>query len=107
MSSHLMKHDSSCDPSPLPLRQLLLHYSVALSLLAGVNIYAESSDVRRCKYFPYYDSIRPADIFSCHTVRPAAVLPTVKGKAIPLKAWTGPAGFRRLPGFETIGTRRW
>jgi len=29
-----------------------------------------------------------------------------KGKAIPLQAWTGPEGSRRLrlPGFETIGT---
>jgi hypothetical protein len=31
------------------------------------------------------------------------------GKAIPLQAWTGPEGFRRLrqPDFKTIGTRRW
>ena len=29
-----------------------------------------------------------------------------KGKAIPLQAWTGPEGYRRLrlPDFETIGT---
>jgi hypothetical protein len=29
-----------------------------------------------------------------------------KGKAIPLRAWTGPEGFRklRLPDFKTIGT---
>jgi hypothetical protein len=29
-----------------------------------------------------------------------------KGKAIPLQAWTGPEGFRRLrlPGFKTVGT---
>jgi len=32
-----------------------------------------------------------------------------KGKAIPLQAWTGPAGSRRmrLPDFKTIGIRRW
>jgi hypothetical protein len=32
----------------------------------------------------------------------------VKGKAIPLDAWTGPEGSRRLrlPDFKTIGTRR-
>jgi hypothetical protein len=31
---------------------------------------------------------------------------TVKGKAIPLQAWTGPGGSRRLrlPDFKTIGT---
>jgi len=31
---------------------------------------------------------------------------TYKGKAIPLQAWTGPEGFRklRLPDFKTIGT---
>ena len=31
---------------------------------------------------------------------------TVKGKAIPLQAWTGPEGYRRLrlPDFKTIGT---
>jgi len=33
----------------------------------------------------------------------------LKGTAIPLQAWTGPEGFRRLrlPDFKTIGTRRW
>jgi len=33
----------------------------------------------------------------------------VKGKEIPLQAWTGPEGSRklRLPDFKTIGTRRW
>jgi hypothetical protein len=32
-----------------------------------------------------------------------------KGKAIPLEAWTGPVGSRRLrlPDFKTIGTLRW
>jgi len=32
-----------------------------------------------------------------------------KAKAIPLQAWTGPEGSRRLrlPDFKTIGTRRW
>jgi len=37
-----------------------------------------------------------------------AVLTTVysKGKAVPLQAWTGPEGSRRLrlPDFKTIGT---
>jgi len=34
------------------------------------------------------------------------VLTIIKGKAIPLKAWTGPEGSRRLglPDFKTIGT---
>jgi len=39
------------------------------------------------------------------------VLPVMiyKGKAIPLQAWTGPEGSRRLklPDFKTIGTWRW
>jgi len=32
----------------------------------------------------------------------------VKGKAIPLQAWTGPEGSRRLrlPDFKTVGTGR-
>ena len=32
-----------------------------------------------------------------------------KGNVIPLQAWTGPEGSRRLrlPDFKTIGTRRW
>jgi hypothetical protein len=32
-----------------------------------------------------------------------------KDKTIPLQAWTGPEGSRRLrlPYFKTIGTRRW
>ena len=34
------------------------------------------------------------------------ILLKVKGKAIPLQAWTGPEGSRslRLPDFKTIGT---
>jgi len=33
----------------------------------------------------------------------------IKGKAIPLQAWTGPEGSKRLrlPDFKTIGTWRW
>jgi hypothetical protein len=33
----------------------------------------------------------------------------VKGKAIPLQAWRGSVGSRRLrlPDFKTVGTRRW
>jgi len=32
-----------------------------------------------------------------------------KGKTIPLQAWTGPEGSRRLrlPDFKTIGTGKW
>jgi len=34
------------------------------------------------------------------------VIELVKGKAIPLQAWTGPEGSRRmrLPDFKTVGT---
>jgi hypothetical protein len=37
------------------------------------------------------------------------VINTVKGKAIPLQAWTGPEDSRRLrlPDFKTIGAWRW
>jgi hypothetical protein len=37
------------------------------------------------------------------------IVTKTKDKAIPLQAWTGPAGSRslRLPDFMTIGTRRW
>jgi hypothetical protein len=42
------------------------------------------------------------------TTRYAIVIlePLVKGKTIPLQAWTGPEGSRRLklPYFKTIGT---
>jgi len=46
------------------------------------------------KYFILYDQIR--------------AMYGVKGKAIPLQAWTGPEGSRilRLPDFKTISTRR-
>ena len=45
----------------------------------------------------------------CNLVTRSSVsdfLSTVKGKAIPLQAWTGPEGSRRLrlPDFKTIGT---
>ena len=35
-----------------------------------------------------------------------AIIVLVKGKAIPLQAWTGPDGSRRMrfPDFKTIGT---
>jgi len=41
----------------------------------------------------------------CKTVR-SDVQPIHKGKAIPLQAWTGREGARRvrLPNFKTIGT---
>jgi len=34
---------------------------------------------------------------------------TVQGTAIPLRAWTGPEGSRRLrlPDFKTVGRGRW
>jgi len=40
------------------------------------------------------------------TVIPYDIQHTGKGKAIPLQAWTGPEGSRRLmlPDFKTIGT---
>jgi hypothetical protein len=33
----------------------------------------------------------------------------INSKAIPLQAWTGPEGFRRLrfPDFKTVGTFKW
>jgi len=36
-------------------------------------------------------------------------LKNVKGKAIPVQAWTGPEGSRRLriPDFKTVSTWRW
>ena len=37
------------------------------------------------------------------------LLMEVKGKAIPLQAWTGPEGSRslRVPDFKTVGALRW
>jgi hypothetical protein len=48
------------------------------------------------------NAILPHCKYSCG---PAKLL-SVKGNAIPLKAWTGPDGSRRvrLPDFKTIGT---
>jgi hypothetical protein len=52
--------------------------------------------------------IRP--IYFCLSVRTPRrrTINTVKGKRIPLQAWTGPEGSRRLrlPDFKTIGTLR-
>jgi hypothetical protein len=44
--------------------------------------------------------------FSNNTVTIRTRLQTVKVKAIPLHAWTGPEGSRRLrlPDFKTVGT---
>jgi len=45
----------------------------------------------------------------CHPSRMFLSIRNGKGKAIPLQAWTGPEGSRklRLPDFKTIGTWRW
>ena len=45
--------------------------------------------------------------YSCFCVGSHSTLLT--GKAVPLKAWTGPEGSRRLrlPDFKTIGTGSW
>jgi len=52
------------------------------------------------------------DLYSCHRIVLMVTAHSevkVKGKAIPLQAWTGPEGSRRLRllDFKTIGTRRW
>jgi hypothetical protein len=41
-----------------------------------------------------------------YTTESNKVITTVKSKAIPLQAWTGPEGSKRLrlPDFKTIGT---
>jgi hypothetical protein len=45
-------------------------------------------------------------ISSSHLVPTKLLVNKGKGKAIPLQAWTGPEGYRRLrlPDFKTIGT---
>jgi len=49
----------------------------------------------------------------CHFRAPSAIaymdVPMIGRKTIPLEAWTGPWGSRRLrlPDFKTIGTLRW
>jgi len=47
----------------------------------------------------------PYEIFSCK-IKKQAYCSHVKGKAIPLQAWTGPEGSRRvmLPDLKTFGT---
>ena len=46
-----------------------------------------------------YVSPEPHKIFGC-------IIRRINGKAIPLQAWTGPEGSRKLmlPDFKTIGT---
>jgi len=41
-----------------------------------------------------------------HAARQSVLCDAIKGKAIPLQAWTGPAGSRRLrlPDFKTVST---
>ena len=66
-------------------------------------------------------SVSPPSVLFCWTTRFIAVMKIAnpgrysephelsKGKAIPLQAWTGPEGSRRLrlPDFMTIGTWKW
>jgi len=44
-----------------------------------------------------------------HPIFPLDEGGSLEAKAIPLQAWTGPEGSRklRLPDFKTIGTLRW
>ena len=58
------------------------------------------------------NSIRHFPLHFHSRASPCAItfqLVKVKGKAIPLQAWTGPEGSRRLrlPDFKTVGTWRW
>jgi len=70
----------------------------------------ELASLRHSYLCPFF--LDPEDIRKLHT---GAIWKFVKGtgkgkgKAIPLQAWTGPEGSRRLrlPHFKTIGTRRW
>ena len=57
---------------------------------------------------PYYAYI-VIPIITVATLSACSLSCCKKGKAIPLQAWTGPKGSRRLrlPDFKTVGTRRW
>jgi hypothetical protein len=54
------------------------------------------------EFLRYSFLVHSGSVFSSH----ACNLHQVKGKAIPLLAWTGPEGSRklRLPNFKTVGT---
>ena len=66
--------------------------------------------VYRKKYTVYINSgcgkIWPTDFCNSRACSTYRVIQNVKGKSIPLQAWTGPEGYRRLrlQDFMTVGT---
>ena len=63
-----------------------------------------------CNIWYYMKNLKLWPRVALHNVSgPRLDTDIIKGKAIPLQAWTGPEGSRRLrpPDFKTIGTWRW
>jgi len=74
-----------------------------LPLTIYTLVFQEASSRFRVK------SIHARHSYSPHATFFAQLILPYKGKAIPLQAWTGPEGSRRLrlPNFKTVGTWRW
>jgi len=85
-------------------QQLQLHYCESLKICKRYTDWWIFWNIICCKYFTY-------DVWSCllwnlETPHCCQILIWGKGKAVPLQAWTGPEGSRRLrfPDFKTVGT---
>ena len=67
-------------------------------------------DCRSTKYFPTFGKKYRKNRRKClQNIEWMSCSKLHKGKAIPLQAWTGPEGSRRLrfPDFKTVNTWRW
>jgi len=106
--------------SPVSPSLPLLCVTVCYHISAGVYLHSSTSSVAitkrnadkrnartPCSGFELVTTPWASELRTCVIV--PAVRPSVKGNAIPLRAWTDPEGSRRLrlPDYKTIGTWRW
>jgi hypothetical protein len=95
---------------PCVLQRRYIFYSTSLFWLINFSVPASVHCTDLSIFHMTLTSVHCTDLSIFHMTL-ISVHRTVKvqSKAIPLQAWTGPEGFRRLrlPDFKTIGTWRW
>jgi len=101
--------------TPGPTQPLVRWVWVSSGRMAGLWCWPSTSSTKNCTSTSICASIGISwgDLYLYLYIKSNScticVFVNIKGKAIPLQAWTGPEGSRRLrlPDFKTIGTWRW
>jgi hypothetical protein len=90
--------------SPAKARKLSLQYIVQTSSVTNTAIALHSPGVKKPGLNPTTNSPMKKQLVVPHTIRQTKIPELLgKGKAVPLQAWSGPEGSRklRLPDFTT------